>query len=124
MLLPLPYFIFLEVYMARDFSKAFYNSKEWKKARASYIASKFGLCERCGRPNSKQVHHKIYLTPVNINDPDITLNFNNFELLCDLCHQNEHNEKYSATVNGLMFDENGDLVPVPEQEGSYGSNAK
>lgn len=96
--------------MAREFSKAFYNSKEWKKARACYISSKFGICERCGQPNSKQVHHKIYLTPENINNPEITLGFDNFELLCDLCHQKEHHEKYSATEWGLAFDENGDLI--------------
>jgi len=102
--------------MARDFSKSFYNSKEWKRVRQAYISSKFGICERCGNPNSKQVHHKIYLTPENINDPNITLDSNNFELLCDICHQKEHNEKYSATEWGLCFDSNGDLVRVSEMQ--------
>lgn len=96
--------------MARDFSKSFYNSKAWKKARACYIALKFGICERCGAPDSKQVHHKEYLTPLNINNPDVTLNFDNFELLCDICHQKEHNEKNSPTEWGLYFDEKGDLI--------------
>ena len=98
--------------MAREFSKAFYNSKEWKRARQTYIDLKFGICERCGAPNSKQVHHKIYLTPENIGNPDITLNFDNFELLCDICHQKEHNEKYSPTLWGLKFNENGELIQV------------
>ncbi len=98
--------------MSREFSKAFYNSAAWKKARQAYIELKFGLCERCGAPNSKQVHHKKYLTPNNIDDPDITLNFDNFELLCDICHQKEHNEKYSMTLWNLKFDENGELVKV------------
>lgn len=96
--------------MAREFSKSFYNSIEWKKARQSYISSKFGICERCGKPNAKQVHHKNYLTPENINNPEITLNPDNFELLCDICHQKEHNEKYSPVAWGLEFDDNGQLV--------------
>lgn len=100
--------------MAREFSKSFYNSKAWQRTRDAYISSKFGICERCGQPNSKQVHHKKWLTPDNINDPEITLSFDNLELLCDVCHQKEHHEKYSATVWGLRFDENGDLVKVNE----------
>lgn len=102
--------------MAREFSKSFYNSIQWKKVRKAYIASRFGICERCGKPNSKQVHHKIYLSPDNINDPDITLSFNNLELLCDVCHQKEHNEKYSPTLWGLDFDSNGDLIKVEETQ--------
>lgn len=102
--------------MARDFAKAFYNSKEWKNSRKAYIASKFGICERCGKPNAKQVHHKKYLNESNINDPSITLDFNNFELLCDTCHQKEHNEKYSPTLWGLDFDESGDLIKIDETQ--------
>ena len=101
--------LFIKI-MPRDFSKNFYNSKAWKKAREAYIGSKFGICERCGKPNSKQVHHKVYLTPDNINNPEISLNPDNFELLCDVCHQKEHNEKYSPIVWGLEFNENGELV--------------
>lgn len=101
--------------MAREFSKSFYNSKAWKKVREAYIQSKFGLCERCGKPNSKQVHHKVYLNEQNINNPDITLNFDNFELLCDICHQKEHNEKYSPTMWGMEFDENGELIQTNMQ---------
>lgn len=101
--------------MAREFSKSFYNSRKWKKVREAYIQLKFGLCERCGKPNSKQVHHKVYLNEQNINNPDITLNFDNFELLCDICHQKEHNEKYSPTMWGMDFDENGELVQTNMQ---------
>lgn len=96
--------------MPRQFAKKFYNSKQWKNIRNAYITWKFGICERCGNPGSKQVHHKIYLTQYNIHNPDISLCFNNLELLCDVCHQKEHNEKYSPTISGLRFDENGDLV--------------
>ena len=95
--------------MAREFAISFYNSKEWKKCREAYKQSVYGLCERCGSPGG-EVHHKIYLTPENINDPNITLNWDNLELLCASCHSKEHNEKYGPLQEGLMFDENGDLV--------------
>ena len=103
--------------MARDFAKKFYNSKAWKKCRASYILSVNGLCERC-LANGKyvpgdEVHHKIYLTPENINNPEIALSFSNLELLCATCHSKEHNEKYSQLREGFGFDENGDLVYTP-----------
>ena len=55
--------------MARDFAKAFYNSKEWQHCRDAYIEHVHGLCERCHRPGWI-VHHKCYLTPANIEDPD------------------------------------------------------
>ena len=96
--------------MPRKFSKKFYNSKCWKKIRQSYIASKFGICERCGKANAKQVHHKEYLTEDNIDDPNISIDFKNLELLCDTCHQNEHHKKTTATIEGLMFDAEGNLI--------------
>ena len=36
------------------------------------------------------VHHKIYLTEQNINDPRIALDFGNLEALCRQCHEEEH----------------------------------
>lgn len=100
--------------MARDFAIKFYNSKAWKQCREGYKQSVNGLCERC-LANGKyvageEVHHKEYLTPENINDPYITLSFENLELLCSSCHSIEHNEKYSPVREDVMFDENGDLI--------------
>lgn len=40
------------------------------------------------------VHHKIHVTPENINNPDIVLNFEHLELLCRKCHAKEHEEQY------------------------------
>ena len=94
--------------MARDFAKRFYNSKQWVKCREAYKQSVYGLCERCGHPG-EEVHHKIYLTPENINDPYITLSFENLELVCSSCHNKEHHST-DVTAEGLMFDENGDLI--------------
>lgn len=36
------------------------------------------------------VHHKHYIDMSNIWDTDITLDFNNLELLCIDCHNKEH----------------------------------
>lgn len=99
--------------MARDFSRKFYNSKEWKQCRDGYIDSTIDrLCERCGEPGD-EVHHIIYLAPGNINDPYITLSWDNLELLCQSCHSIQHNRKYKETIReGLTFNDRGDLVVV------------
>lgn len=102
--------------MAQEWAKRFYNSKAWIKCRELYKQEKNGLCERClkkGKYNAgEEVHHKIWLTPENINDPYITLNWENLELLCATCHSKEHNEKYSPLREGFGFDENGDLIEI------------
>ena len=78
----------------KEYAKAFYKSQAWKKCRAAYAKSRGGLCERClakGLYNpGRIVHHKIYISPENIGDPDVTLNWNNLELVCRACHDEEH----------------------------------
>ena len=78
--------------------EAFYVSWAWRKCRTAFAKSKGNLCERCLargiiNPGSKEqpleAHHKIPLTAENINDPNITLNWNNMELLCKKCHDKE-----------------------------------
>jgi hypothetical protein len=95
--------------MAKEFAKKFYASKQWKQCRHSYFAYRYGLCERC-QGVGKIVHHKQYLAPDNINDPLVSLSFHNLELLCQDCHNREHHEKYGVTMEGVVFDEYGDLV--------------
>ena len=99
--------------VAREFAKKFYNSKAWQDCREGYIQSVHGLCERCLEKDKhvpgKIVHHKKILTPENINNPDITLNWDYLELVCQDCHNKEHHST-DVTAEGLMFDENGDLI--------------
>lgn len=100
--------------MAKDYSKKFYRSKAWQECRKGYIDSVNGLCERClikriYKPG-KIVHHINYITPTNINDPYITLNWDNLEYLCQDCHNEEHHAK-EIIANGLFFDENGQICP-------------
>lgn len=91
-------------------AKSFYNSKAWKACRAAYIKSVHGLCERCGKPG-KIVHHKVYLTPSNINDPSISLNHALLEYHCQDCHNGEHHGSGEDIVaEGLTFDMYGNLI--------------
>jgi 5-methylcytosine-specific restriction enzyme A len=93
----------------KAWAKSFYKGRAWRKCRDTYFAYRHGLCERCPNPG-KIVHHKVWLTPENINDPTISLNFEKLELLCQDCHNKEHHANGDVVGEGLMFDENGDLV--------------
>lgn len=97
----------------RAFAKKFYLSKAWRDTRAYIFTRDMGLCVRCGKPG-EIVHHKIHLTPQNINDTDITLSEDNLELLCRECHAIKH-EGQAATAAGLMFDDEGNLVERKEE---------
>lgn len=87
------------------FAAEFYKSWKWRKCRDAFVQKKGGLCERCLKNGDivlgTQVHHKTRLTPDNLKDPKIALNFDNLELLCDECHEAEHKVKHWRT------DENG-----------------
>lgn len=98
--------------MSKEWAKPFYNSSAWKKCRAAYIIKVYGLCETCGAPG-KIVHHKEYLTPENINDPNVTLNHEKLRLDCQDCHNREHHGSYEPVVaEGLTFDEYGNLIQI------------
>ena len=98
--------------MAQEFARAFYNGKAWKHTRALYIASVFGLCERCKAKGilkpGKIVHHKIKLNKYNIHNNDIALGFNNLEYVCKDCHEAEHSEE--TIREGIKFDSRGNIV--------------
>ena len=38
----------------------------------------------------EEVHHKTRLSPENLSDPSVALNWTNLELLCKQCHLEEH----------------------------------
>lgn len=84
-------------YFMYETIKQFYSSKDWQRCRASYRKYKKGLCERCLAKGllvpGEQVHHKKHLTTANVNDPAISLNFENLELLCVKCHAEEHGRR-------------------------------
>lgn len=105
--------------MAKEFSKKFYASKVWKDCRNQYASSVGGLCEKCAleglEVKGDEVHHKIELTPSNINDPNISLAWTNLQLLCFKCHQAIRYGSTGVTAEGLKFDSNGDIVRTEQK---------
>ena len=84
--------------MAKEFAKKFYRSKAWKDCRKAYIKECAGLCEACLADGiiraGEELHHKIPLTPDNINDAYVTLNFDNLIYLCHEHHMIAHDAKH------------------------------
>lgn len=101
--------------MAKDFSKQFYHSKSWIKCRAAFIAERIntdgGMCEHCKERLGYIVDHKEELTPSNIDNPDISLNQNNFQYLCLECHNKKTLKKNFVGE----FDEDGQPLPPVER---------
>lgn len=91
----------------KDFAAGFYKSQAWKHTRAVYTKAQGGLCERClrnGKINAGEiVHHKIPLTPQNIHDTSVTLDWSNLELLC----REHHAEAHGAHEHRYKVDEWG-----------------
>lgn len=95
----------------KEYAKSFYKSKAWRNVSKLYMNSKSYVCERCGGVGAI-CHHKKYITPYNINNPDITLNLDNLECLCQECHNKEHMLKRSRVV----FDEAGNIGAVKDSK--------
>ena len=78
----------------------FYRSDIWRKVRASVINDRLKdgitICEYCDKPIVSAYdiigHHKIALTPENIDDVNISLNPDNIMLVHHKCHNIIHNK--------------------------------
>ena len=68
--------------MAKDYARAFYDSPAWRRTREAYLQSKHYICEDCGGAASV-VHHITYIKPWNVNNPEITLNWDNLKAVCE-----------------------------------------
>ena len=125
--------------MAKPFAKAFYSSKTWQDCRDEYMKRAHHLCENCLRQGiykpAEIVHHIIELDPTNINNPEITLNFNNLEAVCRECHKNIHgldggrwgvvNEKKRArraASQRYKVGANGEIFPNTPPSGAQNSS--
>ena len=91
----------------KKFAEKFYKSKAWKNCRDAYSKSVGQLCEDCLEKgiyrSGEIVHHKVELSPENIDDPNITLNWGNLRLLCRDCHA----EKHKKSMRRYKVDECG-----------------
>lgn len=94
----------------KPYAEKFYKSIAWKNCRDSYMRSVGGLCEDCLKRGmivpAEEVHHIKFITPENINDTDITFNYNNLVALCRECHRQRHGNKRRYKV-----DEYGRVMP-------------
>lgn len=105
--------------MAKEYAEHFYNSKSWQYCRTEYKKSVGGLCERCKSKGlivaGEIVHHKNKITPFNINDPNVTLSWNNLELLCRDCHKKEHEKEIYKRKKKKRYsiNKNGELIIPP-----------
>jgi 5-methylcytosine-specific restriction endonuclease McrA len=97
--------------MAQEYARAFYNSKAWQRCRDNFMLSKIYQCERCGGI-AAIAHHKTHITPGNINDPAVTLSWDNLQALCTDCHNKVHGNT-AATAKGISFDAAGNVVYTP-----------
>lgn len=94
----------------KEFAESFYKSTGWKNCRDAYLKSKGGLCEECYKMGkivpAEEVHHIVFITPDNVNDPNVTLNFGNLVALCRECHRRKHTNRKRYTI-----DEYGRVLP-------------
>ena len=94
----------------KRFADAFYTSTVWRKCARSYRRSVGDLCEQCRKNGlivpAEEVHHKIRLTPENINKPEVALNWGNLIALCKDCHIKAHSKTKRWKV-----DADGNVTP-------------
>lgn len=95
----------------KPYAEAFYKSKRWQECREAYAKSKGYLCERCKAMGILTpgviVHHKIHITPDNIDDPTVTLDWSNLLLVCRDCHAIVH-----KPTKRYKVDELGRIIPI------------
>lgn len=75
----------------------FYTTTAWRKARAAVLTESGGLCQICLSKGliepAVHVHHKVHLTPDNLDNPRIALDSSNLIALCEECHAEQHRTK-------------------------------
>lgn len=100
----------------KKWAEHFYLSPAWRACRDAYVSQVGGLCERCLARGAYVpgviVHHKVHLTPANIDDPAVTLSFENLELVCRECHADEH----QRVKRRYVVDERGRVIAPPVDE--------
>lgn len=95
--------------------KQFYKSRAWKRARESFIGMRKafdgGLCQICGTQLGKIVHHEVWLNEENVNNPDISLNPDNFRYVCQDCHNRIKNPD-EQPIGRVRYSADGNVFPA------------
>lgn len=103
--------------MAKPWAKRFYRSAAWLQCRDGYIQERVnidgGVCEVCRERLGYIVHHKIPLTPENVLDPDISLNWEYLSYECKECHDlHEGHGVVRRAEPVCVFDADGNPVGI------------
>jgi len=72
---------------------AYLNTPEWKERREEFLEEANHECEECGSSKNLQVHH---LTYDNLGHEE----FDDVEVLCDVCHEDKELEKGTDLYDG------------------------
>lgn len=87
----------------------FYGTRDWRKCSLDYLRSQQYLCERCRNRGeivpAEIVHHIVHLTPANVHDANVSLNWSNLMAVCRKCHgelhgKNDLSRRYIVTNDG------------------------
>lgn len=109
------YLDFAGVGAIQKFAEKFYKGGAWKRCRKAFVQWRVsvdgGMCQFCQKELGKIVHHIEWLTPENIGNPDVTLNFDNLAFACDACH-NRIKDPAKAKKR-YRFDADGRMIVPP-----------
>lgn len=93
----------------------FYKSKMWIRARDLKRRLAKGICEECGC-TGQEVHHIIPLTLENIDNPLISIDQSNLQLLCKSCHDAKRSSAEKEVRSDISFDAEGNVIHTPGQK--------
>lgn len=96
----------------KPYAERFYKSTAWKNCSQVYLHRQGYLCEECLKRGlhtpATLVHHIVHISPENIGDPSVTLNFDNLEALCVDCHAAIHS---GSERRRYRLDDMGRVLP-------------
>lgn len=85
----------------------------------AYAKSVGGLCEICLANGvytpGEIVHHKNHISPETIDDPTVTLDWRNLELVCRECHRKLHEDEINKKKQKRYFVDNFGRVTAKEE---------
>lgn len=77
----------------------FYTSPIWRRTQARILEERHHECERCKKKGlavmARTVHHREYLR----RRPELALDDDNLEAICEQCHYDEHHRKTPGFMN-------------------------
>ena len=90
-----------------DILHKFYTGKDWRDLSYNLKVESGGKCERCGhRPKHFTLligHHKEELTVDNVGIAKISLNPELIEIICQKCHNKEHDRFYNKKSVFIIY---------------------